>query len=194
MCYNPEGRIYISFPTTFKQYEEYGKSFIDMLDGMFSFVLLDTRDKSFIVARDAIGITSLYIGWGLDGKCLIQLRFLVLLTIFLLGKMETQYLSLLIPFLHNFSGSIWISSELKGLNDDCEHFECFPPGHMYSSKEGGLRRWYNPPWFSEAVPSTPYDPIVLRRALENVQFFHSFSQLEIVMYVPLNRATCEAID
>lgn len=41
---------------------------MDMLDGMFSFVLLDTRDGSFIAARDAIGITSLYIGWGLDGK------------------------------------------------------------------------------------------------------------------------------
>lgn len=44
---------------------------MDMLDGMFSFVLLDTRDNSFIVARDAIGITSLYIGWGLDGIYLI---------------------------------------------------------------------------------------------------------------------------
>ncbi|CAI0387684.1 unnamed protein product [Linum tenue] len=101
-----------------------------MLDGMFSFVLLDTRDNSFIVARDAVGITSLYIGWGLDG-------------------------------------SIWISSELKGLNDDCEHFQCFPPGHLYSSKNGGFRRWYNPIWFSEAIPSSPYDPLVLRRAFEN---------------------------
>ncbi|KAK4773700.1 hypothetical protein SAY87_028719 [Trapa incisa] len=111
-------------------YEEFGENFIDMLDGMFSFVLLDTRDNSFIVARDAIGITSLYIGWGVDG-------------------------------------SIWISSELKGLNDDCEHFQCFPPGHMYSSKEGSLRRWYNPVWFSESVPSTPYEPLALRRAFEN---------------------------
>lgn len=39
-----------------------------MLDGIFSFVLLDTRDNNFLVARDAIGITSLYIGWGEDGK------------------------------------------------------------------------------------------------------------------------------
>ncbi|CAI0399956.1 unnamed protein product [Linum tenue] len=101
-----------------------------MLDGMFSFVLLDTRDNSFIVARDAVGITSLYIGWGLDG-------------------------------------SIWISSELKGLNDDCEHFQCFPPGHLYSSNNGGFRRWYNPIWFSEAIPSSPYDPLALRRAFEN---------------------------
>ncbi|KAF8411472.1 hypothetical protein HHK36_004023 [Tetracentron sinense] len=49
-------------------YEEYGENFVDMLDGMFSFVLLDTRDKSFIAARDAIGITPLYMGWGLDGS------------------------------------------------------------------------------------------------------------------------------
>ncbi|KAJ0978163.1 hypothetical protein J5N97_013637 [Dioscorea zingiberensis] len=35
-------------------YEEHGENFVDMLDGIFSFVLLDTRDNSFIVARDAI--------------------------------------------------------------------------------------------------------------------------------------------
>ncbi|KAI7751066.1 hypothetical protein M8C21_001159, partial [Ambrosia artemisiifolia] len=39
-------------------YEEYGEDFVHMLDGMFSFVLLDTRDKSYIAARDAIGITT----------------------------------------------------------------------------------------------------------------------------------------
>lgn len=33
---------------------------------------------------------------------------------------------------------------------------------------GGLRRWYNPPWYSELVPSTPYDPLVLRNAFEQV--------------------------
>ncbi|PKI72228.1 hypothetical protein CRG98_007365 [Punica granatum] len=64
-------------------------------------------------------------------------------------------------------GSVWISSELKGLPDDCEHFECFPPGHVHSSKERGHRRWYNPPGLSESIPSTPYNPMALRRALEN---------------------------
>ncbi|CAI0473662.1 unnamed protein product [Linum tenue] len=49
-------------------YEEYGEDFVHMLDGMFSFVLLDTRNKTFIAARDAIGITPLYMGWGLDGS------------------------------------------------------------------------------------------------------------------------------
>jgi len=33
---------------------------------------------------------------------------------------------------------------------------------------GGLRRWYNPPWFSEVVPSTPYDPLVVRNTFEKV--------------------------
>ncbi|KAB5556505.1 hypothetical protein DKX38_007414 [Salix brachista] len=110
-------------------YEEHGEDFVDMLDGMFSFVLLDTRDKSFIAARDAIGITPLYIGWGLDG-------------------------------------SVWFASEMKALSDDCERFMSFLPGHIYSSKQGALRRWYNPPWFSEQIPSTPYDPLALRNAFE----------------------------
>lgn len=48
-------------------YEDYGEDVAGMLDGMFSFVLLDTNTGSFYVARDPIGITSLYIGWGRDG-------------------------------------------------------------------------------------------------------------------------------
>ena len=51
----------------FCKYEDYGEEFVNMLDGMFSFVFLDTRDQSFIAALDAFGITPLYIGWWLDG-------------------------------------------------------------------------------------------------------------------------------
>lgn len=123
-------------------YEEHGEEFVDMLDGVFSFVLLDTRhgDRAgssfFMAARDAVGVTPLYIGWGVDG-------------------------------------SVWISSEMKALHDECEHFEIFPPGHLYSSNTGGFSRWYNPPWYDddddeEAVvtPSVPYDPLALRKAFE----------------------------
>ncbi|CAH8270896.1 unnamed protein product [Arabidopsis lyrata] len=55
---------------------------------------------------------------------------------------------------------------MKALCDGCEQFMCFPPGHIYSSKQGGLRRLYNPPWFSELVPSTPYDPLAVRNTFE----------------------------
>lgn len=34
---------------------------------------------------------------------------------------------------------------------------------------GGLRRWYNPPWFDEHIPSEPYDPLKLRAAFEKVR-------------------------
>ncbi|XP_061336602.1 asparagine synthetase [glutamine-hydrolyzing] 3 isoform X3 [Gastrolobium bilobum] len=108
---------------------KHGEDFVDMLDGIFAFVLLDTRDNSFIAARDAIGVNSLYLGWGHDG-------------------------------------STWFASEMKALSDDCERFISFPPGHIYSSKQGGLRRWYNPPWYSEHIPSTPYDPMMLCEAFE----------------------------
>lgn len=110
-------------------YEEIGEEVVEKLDGMFSFVLVDLRDKSFIAARDPLGITPLYLGWGNDG-------------------------------------SVWFASEMKALKDDCERFESFPPGHMYSSKQGGLRRYYNPPWFNESIPAEPYDPLILRHAFE----------------------------
>jgi len=110
-------------------YEEHGEDVAGMLDGMFSFVLLDTRDGSFMAARDPIGVTPLYIGHGRDG-------------------------------------SVWFASEMKSLKDDCEQFETFPPGHVYSSKQGGLRRYFQPKWFDEHIPSAPFDKKVLKEALE----------------------------
>jgi asparagine synthetase B (glutamine-hydrolysing) len=35
-------------------------------------------------------------------------------------------------------GSVWFSSEMKALSDDCERFISFPPGHLYSSKTGSI--------------------------------------------------------
>mmetsp|Transcript_42057 Transcript_42057/g.50987 ORF Transcript_42057/g.50987 Transcript_42057/m.50987 type:complete len:569 (+) Transcript_42057:118-1824(+) len=111
-------------------YEEYGEEFVNMLDGMFSFVLLDTRDNSFIAARDPIGITCMYLGYGRDG-------------------------------------SVWFSSEMKALKDDCERFEPFLPGHIYSSKTGEMKRWYNPKWWDEHIPSAPLDLKAIRTGFEN---------------------------
>lgn len=47
-------------------YKEHGADFIQMLDGMFSFVLLDTSvvPHRCIAARDPIGITTFYQGWS----------------------------------------------------------------------------------------------------------------------------------
>ncbi|MDT0648698.1 asparagine synthase B [Autumnicola edwardsiae] len=46
-------------------YEEYGYDFLDKLDGVFSFVVVDGKD--FIAARDPIGVKPLYYGTDDDG-------------------------------------------------------------------------------------------------------------------------------
>ncbi|KAE8666736.1 Detected protein of unknown function [Hibiscus syriacus] len=60
---------------------------------------------------------------------------------------------------------VWISSVLKGLNDDCEHFESFPPAHLYTRKSREFRRW-----FSDSIPFVSYNPLLLTRAFENVTY------------------------
>jgi len=64
-------------------------------------------------------------------------------------------------------GSIWFASELKALKDACVEFHEFPAGHYYSEKSGGLKRYYNPPWWDESVIPTAKPSLEqLRTALE----------------------------
>jgi len=48
------------------QYKKYDKELCNLLDGMFSFVLLDesVSPSRIIAARDPVGITTLYQGWS----------------------------------------------------------------------------------------------------------------------------------
>lgn len=112
-------------------YEEHGDQFVDWLDGKFSFVVSEVSEKSrrFLAARDPIGLTSLYIGYGRDG-------------------------------------SLWFSSEMKALKDDCDRVEEFPPGNYWSSETGEFRRYYNPEWYSEKIPTGKLDLDLLRSTLE----------------------------
>jgi asparagine synthase (glutamine-hydrolysing) len=48
-------------------YVEQGVQCINDLEGMFAFVVFDSRDNSFFAARDHMGIIPLYIGWRADG-------------------------------------------------------------------------------------------------------------------------------
>ena len=62
-------------------YQQYGPTveMVKHLRGMFSFMLYDKSKDMFIVARDHIGITPLYIGWANDGSIYIasELKALV---------------------------------------------------------------------------------------------------------------------
>ncbi|TPX31995.1 asparagine synthase (glutamine-hydrolysing) [Synchytrium microbalum] len=49
-------------------YEEMGADLVPHLDGMFSFILYDTVKKTYLCARDHVGITTLYQGWRHSDK------------------------------------------------------------------------------------------------------------------------------
>lgn len=48
-------------------YDEYGHDFVDMLSGIFAFVIYDPRREEYFVARDHIGIIPLYYGYDESG-------------------------------------------------------------------------------------------------------------------------------
>lgn len=52
-------------------YEEYGTRCVEMLSGIFVFILYDKSKGTYFVARDHIGIVPLYMGWDKDGAVYI---------------------------------------------------------------------------------------------------------------------------
>ncbi len=68
---------------------------------------------------------------------------------------------------YDADGKVYVASELKALEGQCERFEPFLPGHCYWSREPGMKRWYTRDWMSyDAVKDNPADPAELRAALE----------------------------
>ena len=49
-------------------YKKFGSDFIDQLNGMFAFALYDSESKSYLIARDHMGIIPLYQGWDEHGN------------------------------------------------------------------------------------------------------------------------------
>lgn len=49
-------------------YQEYGCGFLDMLNGIFAFVLYDEKKQQFLIGRDHIGIIPLYTGRDAAGN------------------------------------------------------------------------------------------------------------------------------
>ena len=60
-------------------FQKHGSDFLNIINGIFAFFLYDNTNKSFLVARDPIGIIPLYMGFDNDGnryfssemKCLV---------------------------------------------------------------------------------------------------------------------------
>lgn len=64
-------------------------------------------------------------------------------------------------------GGLWFASEMKAIREHCAQYDVFPPGHLWSSTSGGLKRWYDPSWMNAAV--TPERPVDLNRIREGLE-------------------------
>lgn len=45
-------------------------------------------------------------------------------------------------------GKVYVASELKALEGQCDHYEPFLPGHFYWSRRPGMTRYYRRPWMT----------------------------------------------
>ena len=67
---------------------------------------------------------------------------------------------------YDSDGKVYVASELKALEGQCEKYEPFLPGHYYWSKEPGMKRYYERDWFSyEAVKDNPASVEAIRDGL-----------------------------
>ena len=67
---------------------------------------------------------------------------------------------------YDADGTVYVASELKALEGQCEHFEPFLPGHYYWSKEPGMKRYYQRDWFDyDAVKDNPASVEAIRDGL-----------------------------
>ena len=77
---------------------------------------------------------------------------------------------------YNQSGTIFVASELKALEGQCEQYQPFPPGHYFWSRDisdnpgnplSCIRRYYQRDWFSyDSVKDNPASTTDIHDALE----------------------------
>lgn len=64
-------------------------------------------------------------------------------------------------------GTLYVASELKALEGQCEQYEPFLPGHYYWSKQPGMKRYYQRDWMNyDAVKDNDTNVSELHDALE----------------------------
>ena len=67
---------------------------------------------------------------------------------------------------YDSDGTLYVASELKALEGQCERYEPFLPGHYYWSGEPGMKRYYQRDWFDyAAVKDSAASSAAIRDAL-----------------------------
>jgi asparagine synthase (glutamine-hydrolysing) len=69
---------------------------------------------------------------------------------------------------YDSDGTVYVASELKALEGQCERYEPFLPGHYYWSREPGMNRYYHRDWFEyDAVKNNEASVDAIRDALKD---------------------------
>ena len=69
---------------------------------------------------------------------------------------------------YDSDGTVYVASELKALEGQCERYEPFLPGYYYWSREPGMKRYYKRDWFDyEAVKDNKASVQDIHDALED---------------------------
>lgn len=67
---------------------------------------------------------------------------------------------------YNADGKVFVASELKALEGECERYEPFLPGHYYWSKTPGMKPWYKRDWMEyDNVKDNPASSDAIRKSL-----------------------------
>lgn len=65
-------------------------------------------------------------------------------------------------------GTVYVASELKALEGECQRYEPFLPGHYWWSQDPGMKRWYTRDWMEySAVKDNPASSEDIRQALRS---------------------------
>ena len=85
---------------------------------------------------------------------------------FLIARDQIGVIPLYIGY--DSDGKVYVASELKALEGQCERYEPFLPGHYYWSEAPGLKRWYTRDWMEyEAVKDNQASSEEIRQALRS---------------------------
>ena len=123
-------------------YHDKGINFLEDISGIFAFALYDEEKDAFLIARDPIGVIPLYIGYDSERQRV--------------GDGTSGI------------GTVYVASELKALEGQCERYEPFLPGHYYWSREPGMKRYYHRDWFEyDAVKNNEANVDTIRDALKD---------------------------
>ena len=121
-------------------YRDKGIDFLEDISGIFAFALYDEEKDAFLIARDPIGVIPLYIGYDSERQRV--------------GDGTSGI------------GTVYVASELKALEGQCERYEPFLPGHYYWSRESCMRRYYRRDWMQyDTVKDNPASAAAIHDAL-----------------------------